>query len=274
MNSCKIGMIQTLVEPEKQKNLDAAAALICTAASDGADFVVLPEMFDCPYKTDNFPVYAEPDGGSVYTQLAAMARNAGVYLIAGTVPERDGDQIYNTCYIFNRQGEQIAKHRKMHLFNISIPGKQAFRESDTLSAGNQVTVFDTEFGKMGAAICYDIRFPELYRLMALAGAQIIFTPAAFSMTTGRAHWELAFRSRALDNQVFTVGVAPARSHSGGYTSYSKSIIADPWGSIAAQMDETPGYLVTSIDLAEITRIRSQLPLLAQRRTDLYDVIKK
>jgi omega-amidase len=262
------------VVEDKMENLRNAALQVKKAAEMGADFAVLPEMFNCPYETSNFPIYAETDGGPVYTALSQIARENHLYLIGGSVPEREEDKIYNTCYIFDREGKLLGKHRKVHLFNISVHKGQRFQESETLTAGNQITVLDTEFGKIGVAICFDIRFPEQYRLMALAGAQMIFTPAAFSMTTGRPHWELAFRSRALDNQVFTIGAAPARVRNGNYIPYSHSIIVNPWGDIVTQMGEVPAVSVTEIDLDEVASIRNQMPLLAQMRNDLYEVIAK
>lgn len=274
MRSCKIGLVQTVVVEDKMENLRNAAEQVRAAAQMGADFAVLPEMFNCPYETKNFPVYAEPDGGPVCQALSEMAQRSHLYLIAGSVPEREGDRVYNTCYIFDRQGQLLGKHRKMHLFNISVHAGQRFQESETLSAGSRVTVLNTEFGKIGVAICFDIRFPELYRLMALQGAQMIFTPAAFSMTTGRPHWELAFRSRALDNQVFTIGAAPARVRNGNYIPYSHSIIVNPWGEIVTQLGEVPAVSVTEIDLDEVESIRSQMPLLAQMRNDVYEVVQK
>lgn len=150
------------------------------------------------------------------------------------MPEEDGEKIYNTSFVFDRSGNQIVRHRKMHLFDIRVDGGQSFCESDTFSAGEDITVFDTEFGKMGLIICFDIRFPELTRLEAFKGAQAVFVPAAFNMTTGPAHWELSFRARALDNQVFMVGCAPARDENAFYVSYANSIVTGPWGDVLAR----------------------------------------
>ena len=203
------------------------------AAGQKAQF--LPEMFCCPYDTASFPEYAEEEGGPVYTLCSELARKYGIYFSAGTIPERDSrDRIYNTAYVFDPEGRQIAKHRKMHLFDIQVQGGQHFRESDVLSAGNSVTVFDTVFGTFGLAVCFDIRFPELFRLMALKGARIILVPAAFNMTTGPGHWELLFRSQALNNQLFTIGTAPARNPSASYVSWGHSIVAGPWGNVISQ----------------------------------------
>ena len=159
----------------------------------------------------------------------------------------------------------------MHLFDIDVAGGQRFFESETLSPGNEVTTFSTPFGMMGLCICYDFRFPELARLMADAGAKVILVPAAFNMTTGPAHWELLFRSRAVDNQVYTVGVAPARDPSASYRSWGHSIVCSPWGEVLSEMDEAEGVAITSLDLDRLDAVREQLPLLKHRRTDVYRV---
>ena len=240
------------------------------ARAAGADLLALPEMFCCPYETAKFPVYAEEEGGAIHRGCAALARTYGLYLSAGSMPERGADgRVYNTAYVFDRAGEQIAKHRKMHLFDIDVAGGQSFRESETLSAGGAVTVFDTEFGKMGLCVCYDFRFPELCRLMALRGAKLILVPAAFNLTTGPKHWELMFRAQAMFNQVFALGTAPARDASADYQSWGHSIAVDPWGAVLAQMDERSGAQAVDLDLAEAENVRAQIPLLRHRRTDVY-----
>ncbi len=183
-------------------------------------------------------------------------------------------RIYNTCYIFDPLGRQVGKHRKMHLFDIDITGGQRFRESDTLSPGSQVTIVEADFGRLGVAICYDLRFPELARLMALKGAIILAYPGAFNMTTGPAHWDLLFRTRALDNQVYMLGCAPARDDTSGYVSFAHSLVASPWGSIIAQLGAEEGRLLSEIDLDEVERVRRELPLLQHRRTDIYELNDK
>lgn len=157
----------------------------------------------------------------------------------------------------------------MHLFDINVKNGQRFQESETLSAGNSVTTFDTEFGVFGLCVCYDFRFPELGRLMALNGAKVILVPAAFNMTTGPAHWELMFRSQALNNQVYAIGTAPTRDPSAPYVSWGHSIVVDPWGRVVHQMDEMSGTQITELDLEFVADIRAQLPLLKHRRTDVY-----
>ena len=283
----KLALIQIAAQTEKEASLQLAESYIRKAAAEGADLAVLPEMFCCPYSTENFPVYAESENGMCRTRMAAAARENRVFLVAGSMPELDSDgRVYNTSYVFDREGKQIARHRKVHLFDINVEGGQYFRESDTLSAGDQITTFEietTEFensGKSSAScssplrcglmICYDIRFPEFAMKMAQQGVSLIIVPAAFNMTTGPAHWELLFRARALDDQVFMAGCSQARNtEAGGYISYGHSIVVSPWGEVLAQMDEREGMIIQEIDLSVPDRIREQLPVLKQRRTDLY-----
>ncbi|MGB9792683.1 MAG: carbon-nitrogen hydrolase family protein, partial [Thermacetogeniaceae bacterium] len=194
-----------------------------------------------------------------------------VFLVGGSVPEKGDDgRLYNTSYVFDDMGRQVAKHRKVHLFDIDVEG-QYFKESDTLAPGNRATVFEAPFGRVGVMICYDLRFPELARLLVKRGAVIFAVPAAFNMTTGPAHWELLFRCRALDNQVFALGAAPARNTGAAYVSYANSIITDPWGRVVARLGEDEGVLVEEIDLGEVERIRSSLPLLKHVRSDVYEL---
>lgn len=159
----------------------------------------------------------------------------------------------------------------MHLFDIDVKDKITFKESDVLTSGENVTVAETEFGKVGIGICYDVRFPELARLMVEDGALILFYPGAFNMTTGPAHWELLFRSRALDNQAFCVGVAPALNMDASYHSYGHSIVTSPWGEVISQADEKENIIFCEIDLSEIKKVREELPLLKNKRKDLYEV---
>ena len=272
--SLKAALVQMQVQPKTCDSLALAESFIKKASAAGADLVLLPEMFCCPYQNKNFPLYAQREGEEIWLELSRMAREQNLILAAGSVPERDEDgKIYNTAYVFDRQGNQIAKHRKMHLFDIDVSGGQSFRESDTLTAGNSITTFDTEFGVMGLCICYDFRFPELSRLMVERGAKVILVPAAFNMTTGPAHWEILFRTRALDNQVFTLGAAPARDPSSGYTSYGNSIAVSPWGDALDRLGADQEMLVCTLELDRVAQVRRELPLLAHRRKDVYTLIE-
>lgn len=269
MKLLTVAQLQTRVYAQKETNLSLLDGLFCQAKDAGADMICLPEMFSCPYETPNFPVYAEPGGGPSWQTLSRLAKRYQVYLSAGSVPESDeAGNVYNTAYVFDREGRQIAKHRKVHLFDIDVKGGQCFKESDTLTAGDKSTVFETEFGPMGLCICYDFRFPELARRMVLDGARVILVPAAFNMTTGPAHWEVLFRSRAVDNQVFTFGTAPARDMDASYHSWGHSIAVSPWGTVLNQMEAEEGMQITSIDLDEVEQVREQLPLLKHRMADL------
>lgn len=275
MTKLLTALIQMRVTADKGENLQAARDWIGRCAGEGAALVMLPEMFCCPYDSAVFPRYAEPEGGPAWQALSNAARHSGVTLVGGSMPEIDANgRIYNTCYIFDPTGRQIGKHRKMHLFDIDVTGGQRFRESDTLSPGSRVTVVKTSFGRLGVAICYDVRFPELARLMVLQGANILAYPGAFNMTTGPAHWEILFRTRALDNQAYLLGCAPARDEGAGYISYGHSIVVSPWGRVVAQLDAGEDRLLAEIDLDEVERVRRELPVLQHRRTDVYDLSEK
>ena len=266
LNIASIQLAQKATKPETYAHI---RALLASIPDGAADLIMLPEMWNGPYEAKRFPDFAEPEGGPSWQFLSALAKERHVYLCGGSIAEREDDRVYNTAYVFDPDGRQIAKHRKMHLFDIDVKGGQRFFESDTLSPGNDVTVFSTPFCKMGLCICYDFRFPELARLMVDAGAKVILVPAAFNMTTGPAHWELLFRQRAVDNQVYTVGVAPARDPAASYQSWGHSIVCSPWGEVLMQADEKESVAITSLDLDRVDEIRRQLPLLLQRRTDVY-----
>lgn len=267
----KLALIQMAACPEKEDSLRLAEDYLRGARREGADIAMLPEMFNCPYKTENFPLYAEEEGGISWQRMSQAAKKNHMYLVAGSMPERDSKgHIYNTSYVFDREGKQIAKHRKIHLFDIDVKGGQYFRESDTVTAGDRVTLFETEFGKFGLMICYDIRFPELTRLMAVNGATMVFVPAVFNMTTGPVHWEIIFRVRAIDNQLFMAGCSQARRRE-DYISYGNSIITSPWGEVVGRQNEKEGMLLREIDFSEVERTREELPFLKQRRMDVYSL---
>ena len=266
--------ISVYLVADKMENVRTVKAYLEKIKDVNPDFVILTEMFCCPYQTENFPIYAEKEGGPVWQQLSGYAKQYGIYLIGGSMPEKDAEgNVYNTSYIFDREGKQIGKHRKVHLFDIDVKGGQTFKESDTLTAGDSDTVFDTEFGKIGVMLCFDIRFPELSRMMVNDGAKVIFVPAAFNMTTGPAHWELSFRTRALDNQIYMVGCAPARDVSAGYISWGHSIVTDPWGRVTGMLDENEGILLAELDMDYEEQVREELPLLKSRRKDIYQLAK-
>lgn len=268
---CRISIIQMKTGKQKEENLQTALRWIERAAEEETDIVVLPEMFNCPYETENFPLYGETEDGESVERLSKAAGKHHIYLVGGSIPERDEEgRIYNTSFVFDREGCIIGKHRKMHLFDINIKGGQYFKESDTLTAGNTITVFPTEFGKMGLCICYDIRFPEIFRMMVDEGALAVFCPAAFNRTTGPKHWELLFRGRAVDNQIFMAGAAPAADETAAYISYGHSILTSPWGEVLAEAGEKEQILRGYFDFSEVKKVRKELPLLLHRRKGIYN----
>lgn len=269
MNTVNVAVVQMAAVHDKKKNLVHAAELISKVCAEPVDIAVLPEMFCCPYDNRYFREYGEPADGEAQESLSACARENHIYLIGGSIPELEGDRIYNTSYVYDREGRQIAKHRKVHLFDVDIEGGQRFFESEVLSPGEEITVFDTEFGPMGLCICFDFRSQELVKEMGNRGARVIFVPGAFNMTTGPAHWELLFRGRAVDNQLFTVGTAPARNEEESYISYGNSIAVDPWGKVLLRFGAGEEYGVVTMDLDYIEAIRRQLPIIASRKPEVY-----
>ncbi len=275
MTKIKLALCQMNVVDNKKENLKTARLMIEESVSKNADFIILPEMFNCPYSNNKFIEYGEEEQDSqTLSEISKLAKTNNIYILAGSIPEIEGNKLFNTSYLFDKHGNIIAKHRKMHLFDIDIKGKITFKESDVLTAGNDFTIADTEFGKIGIGICYDIRFPELARIMVENGALLLIYPGAFNMTTGPKHWELLFKSRAMDNQAFCVGVAPALNKDASYHSYGHSIITDPWGEVIVQASENKSLIISEIDLSEIKKVREELPLLKNKRDDLYEVIRK
>ncbi|KAK8465427.1 hypothetical protein PHAVU_009G081000 [Phaseolus vulgaris] len=206
LSKFKIGLCQLSVTPDKGRNIAHARTAIQDAASKGAQLVLLPEIWNSPYSNDSFPVYAEDidagaDASPSTAMLSELSRLLKITIVGGSIPERSGGRLYNTCCVFGTDGKLLAKHRKIHLFDIDIPGKITFIESKTLTAGETPTIVDTEVGRIGIGICYDIRFPELAMIYAARGAHLLCYPGAFNMTTGPLHWELLQRARATDNQV-------------------------------------------------------------------------
>ena len=268
----KLAQIQMSVTADREENIRRACRMVRQAGD--IDMAVLPEMFCCPYDNACFRAYGEAEGGAAWQALSALAKERGIWLVGGTVPELAEGRVYNTCYVFAPDGTCAAKHRKMHLFDIDVAGGQRFMESETLSPGNEVTTFTTPWGVVGVCVCFDLRFQELARLMTLAGATLLVVPAAFNMTTGPAHWELLFRQRAVDNQCFTVGTSPARDEAAGYVAWGHSIVCDPWGTVLHQCGAEETVAVTELDMARPAAIRQQLPILSARRTDVYEVRKK
>ncbi|XP_061194410.1 omega-amidase NIT2-like [Saccostrea echinata] len=267
--SFKIALIQLAVSATKADNLKRASQLVSHAAKEGAKLVSLPECFNSPYGTSYFPEYAEKIPGTSSHSLASMAKDNEIYLIGGSIPEEENGKLFNTCCVFDPKGEIIAKHRKIHLFDIDVPGKIRFQESETLSPGNSFTMFDTPYCKVGVGICYDIRFPELAQVYAKENCKLLVYPGAFNMTTGPAHWELLQRGRALDNQLYVATVSPARDTGASYVAWGHSSVINPWGQVIATTEDEETVLFAVIDPAYVNEVREQISIGKQKRDDMY-----
>ncbi|ACX52998.1 Nitrilase/cyanide hydratase and apolipoprotein N-acyltransferase [Ammonifex degensii KC4] len=252
---------QLRVTADKKANLARAGELIRLARDQGAELVVLSEMFVCPYANHLFPLYAESfPAGEALSFLSSVAREERIYLVGGSLPEKEGDYLYNTSFVFDPEGKLIARYRKIHLFDVDLPHLR-YRESEVFQPGKEVVVFPTPWGKVGLAICFDLRFPSLFREMVRRGAKIIAVPAAYNLITGPAHWELLVRSRALDNQAYLLGAAPARDYSAPYVAFGHSLIVSPWAEVLARAGAGEEVLTVTLDLDYLERVRRELPVL-------------
>lgn len=283
----KLALIQLAAGADKAANLSHARSMILEATSNGAKIVVLPECFNSPYGVKYFSKYAEtllPSPPSeqqspTFHVLSALAKETQSYIVGGSIPELEPEskELYNTSLTFGPTGKLLATHRKVHLFDIDIPGKIRFKESDALSAGNKVTIVDLpEYGKIAVAICYDIRFPELATIAARPphDAFLLLYPGAFNLTTGALHWELQARARAMDNQVFVGLCSPARDMQAEYNAWGHSMVVGPNAQIIDQLDEKEGIVYAALDGEKIEEVRKGIPLYSQRRFDVYPDISK
>ncbi|KAJ3252577.1 hypothetical protein HDU77_005072 [Chytriomyces hyalinus] len=272
----RLALIQLAVTASKEANLVNARAKVIEAAEKGAGIVVLPECFNSPYGTSFFPKYAEPlENGPSSIALSNMARDAKVYLIGGSFPEiGPNSKFFNTCTIWGPNGDRLGVHRKVHLFDIDIPGKQTFKESSVLSAGSEITTFDSPIGKIGVGICYDIRFPEMAMIAARKGCVAMIYPGAFNMTTGPLHWELLQRARAIDNQMYVAACSPARDEAAGYVAWGHSSVVDPMGQVVAKLGEKEDIVYADLDVAFLETSRANIPVSVQRRFDVYPDVSK
>ena len=266
----RVALIQMNSQDDREANLREASRLIEAAAAEGADLAALPELFTYLGSPSEHPRVAEPIPGRTVEQLSALAARHRMYILGGSFLERVPGEplLFNTSTLFDRTGRLIGRYRKIHLFDVDLPGQPPYRESSTVAPGAEVVTADTEFGRVGMTVCYDLRFPELYRALASQGAEVIFVPAAFTLHTGKDHWEILLRARAIENQVFVVAPAQVGPHPPGRECYGNSLVADPWGSVIARAPNQVGVTVATLDLAYLKKIRCELPALAHRRRDL------
>jgi predicted amidohydrolase len=259
-------MCQLNARDDRAANLKTARELLHRAAAAGADLAVLPEYVDYLGPADRTPK-PEPVDGEFATFFADTARELGIWLVAGSFHEvgPDADRTYNTSLVFDRTGSLVTAYRKIHLYDVDIPGRVSYQESRSVAPGTSLVTVPTEGVVLGLSICYDLRFPELYRRLAIDGATVLVVPAAFMLHTGRDHWEVLLRARAIENQCYVLAAAQIGDHDPGRTCFGRSMVVDPWGTVVAQAPDTVGITVADLDLARLATIRAELPSLANRR---------
>jgi predicted amidohydrolase len=259
--------VQMLAGDDKRANLQEAARWVRDAAAQGARLVALPEVFIWRGSKNLERQFAEPIPGSSSNALSDLARELSIYLLAGSILEEipNSERAYNTSLLFDPKGKQIACYRKIHLFDVDLPTGVSLRESQTRAHGQDPIVFKTELCTMGLSVCYDVRFPELYRKLAEQNAQLIFVPSAFTAYTGEAHWETLLRARAIENQAYIIAPDQFGKSANSFETHGHSMIIDPWGRIIAELPEGPGVITATIDLDYLAKIRAELPALRHRR---------
>jgi predicted amidohydrolase len=270
-SSLSVALVQMNSQDDKQVNIEAALSGIDEAAARGARLVALPEVWTYLGPDEGNRDAAEPIPGPLTTVLADRARQHGIYLHAGSILERvDGEpKVFNTTVVFDPAGDIIATYRKIHLFDVDLESDTSYRESATVGAGEEIVTFDLDGVTVGLAICYDLRFPELFRILALKGARAIILPAAFALATGKDHWETLIRARAIENGLYMLAPGQVGTHPPGLRCYGRSMVVDPWGLVVAQASDAPSVLSSQVDVSLVERIRGQVPSLANRRPDRY-----
>lgn len=284
----RVCVVQMNPGADKAANIDQASRLIDAAVeADRPSLVSLPEMWTClggdhATKQTASEALPAPDsnepGGPAYEFLRRVARERGIYVHGGSLGERaetepDGSWLFNTTVVFNPQGAEIARYRKIHLFDITTPEGQGYRESASYGGGDRIVTFDAGGVRVGCAICYDVRFPELFSALRRAGAELIFLPSAFTVPTGRDHWDVLIRARAIENQCWMAAPATWGQHRDGAGrarfTYGHSLVCDPWGQVVATVSDGTGWTTARIDPALLTRVRRDMPVLEHRRSDIY-----
>jgi predicted amidohydrolase len=262
----RVAVCQLNARDDRKANLAAAGELLGRAAAAGADLAILPEYVDYLGPSSGLPT-PEPTDGEFAEYFSAAARQYGMWVLAGSFHEigPDEEHTYNTSLVFDRGGALAASYRKIHLYDVQIPGRVSYLESRNVAAGTEPVVVDVDGVPVGLSICYDLRFPELYRRLAVGGAQLLVVPAAFMMHTGRDHWEVLLRARAIENQCYVAAAGQIGDHDPGRTCFGRSMVIDPWGTVLGQAPDTVGVVVVELDFDRLREIRSELPSLANRR---------
>jgi len=263
--------IQMSSTPDREENRATAEALIRGAFSAGAELVALPELWSCHGLDKVYRENAEPIPGPTTQFLGDLARELGVYVLGGSILEGEpgAARLSNTSTFYDPSGEMTAVYRKIHLFDVKVSGKE-YLESANIAPGNEVVTAKAGPATLGLSVCYDVRFPELYRLLAVQGAEILAVPAAFTLQTGKDHWEILLGARAIENQAFVIAPAQWGQKADGRWTYGRSMIVDPWGTVLATCPDRDGYALATLDLDYLDRFRAEFPALANRRPETYD----
>ena len=266
----KVAAIQMCSSDSVDLNLQVAESLISEASRNGAKLVVLPEMFAIMGRdtTDKVAAKEHFGTGKIQSFLADQAKRNQIWIIGGTIPIECSNEkkVRAASLVFDDKGNCIARYDKMHLFDVTISENETYNESDTTEPGNEIVVVDTPFGKLGLGVCYDVRFPELFRCLFNNGADIIILPSAFTVPTGEAHWELLARSRAIENFCYLIGACQGGTHASGRKTYGNSIIVEPWGKLAAKCEgDNPGIIYADIDLNKVYEARKSIPIKTHQR---------
>ncbi len=261
--------VQMTSGEDKERNLETAERLVREAAERGARLVALPELFNCLGRKEQVIRAAEPVPGPTSQRMGDLARHLRITLLAGSICERaEGrDRVFNTSLLFDDSGTLLARYCKIHLFDVNLPGRVCYQESSWIAPGREVVSADTDHGRLGLSICYDLRFPELYRQLVRQDCRIILVPSAFSLPTGRDHWEVLLRSRAIENQAYVVAPNQWGQHTPGFATCGRSAIIDPWGVALAVAPDGEGVILARLDARRQETIRRELPALSHRRLD-------
>jgi predicted amidohydrolase len=259
--------VQMVAGDDKAANLREAERWLRTAAAKGARLVILPEVFIWRGSKKLEREFAESIPGPTSERLAVLARELKIYLLGGSILEAisGSNKAYNTSLLFDPAGSLLAAYRKIHLFDVDLSNGVSLRESDSRAHGAEVVAADTELGTLGLTVCYDLRFPELYRRLADKGARLIFVPSAFTAFTGQAHWEALLRARAIENQVYVIAADQFGKSPTSFECHGHSMIVDPWGVVLAELADGPGVISAEIDFDQLAKVRAELPALQHRR---------
>lgn len=272
-------VVQLTTTMDAEASVARAEALVDEAARRGAKLVALPENTSYMGTEEEKRRLAEPVDGPTFQRLAAKAKQHGIFLLAGTLPERgpvlpgktEPDRSYNTSVLYGPSGETLAVYRKIHLFDIALGEGATHRESSSVIPGDRAVVAETPLAKIGLSVCYDIRFPDLYRTLVRAGAELLMVPAAFTVPTGHAHWEALLRARAIENQCYVLAAAQQGQNTPTRATFGRSMIIDPWGTVLAVAPDRPSIAMAEIELDHLRSLRRRMPCLEHERPDAYHV---